>query len=245
MKSVVRIYIFLFLLIPFCGFGQDEEINVLFVGNSFTYFWNVPQLVQSMAQSQDVAIVTRQSTAGGATWEEHWTGKKNLNTKSKIAEGDWDYVVLQNHSTSSIDNLERFQKYGKEFNQLIRANGAEPMLYMTWAYKSNPLMQPAITKAYTDLGEEIMAEIVPVGPVFEKLRQLRPDIDLFFDDKHQTEYGSYVIALCFYKKLSGKSVLSIPSRLSSFDKTGELTHLIFIPEAEAKFLRQLVEEFEF
>ena len=245
MKIRYKYSFLLLLLIPLMGFTQADETKVLFVGNSFTYFWNVPQLVQSMAESQKVNILTRQSTAGGATWEEHWTGKKNLNTKSKIAEGDWDYVVLQNHSSSTIDNLERFHKYGKEFNELIRANDAKPMLYMTWAYKSNPLMQSTITKGYSDLATEINAEAVPVGPVFAKLRQLRPDIDLFFDDKHQTEYGSFVIALCFYKKLSGKSVLSIPSRLSTLDKTGELTHLIFIPEAEAIFLRQLVEEFEF
>ena len=144
-----------------------------------------------------------------------------------------------------MDHLERFNKRGKLFNELIRANNAKPLLYMTWAYKSNPLMQALITKGYQDLANEINAEIVPVGPVFEKLKHLRPDIELFFDDKHQTEIGTYVIALLFYKKLSGKSVLKIPNRLSTINKDGEVTHLIFIPSTTGKFLGQLVEEFEF
>jgi len=155
--------LFLYLLFQSAGLAQSDTLRVLFVGNSFTYFWNVPQVVQSMATSQEVAIITSQSTAGGATLEHHWNGDRNLKTIERIKEGIWDYVVLQNHSSSSIDNPEKFKEYGMKLGELARAHGAEPLYYMTWAYKSNPLMQNAITKGYKDLAKTMEAGYVPVG----------------------------------------------------------------------------------
>jgi len=192
--------LFLYLLFQSAGLAQSDTLRVLFVGNSFTYFWNVPQVVQSMATSQEVAIITSQSTAGGATLEHHWNGDRNLKTIERIKEGIWDYVVLQNHSSSSIDNPEKFKEYG-------------------------------------------MAGYVPVGLIFEKIRNTRPDVDLFFDDKHQTSVGTYIIGLAFYKYLSGKTVDRIPNRISTVDAAGESTHLVFVLAPDGKYFRQLVDDY--
>ena len=38
-------------------FTQERTpIKILFVGNSFTFFWNMPELVSAMAESQGVSI---------------------------------------------------------------------------------------------------------------------------------------------------------------------------------------------
>ena len=71
MKAKNTFFLLFLFLIPLCTYSQESETKVLFGGNSFTYFWNVPQLVQSMAESQNVTIRTSQSTTGGATWEDH------------------------------------------------------------------------------------------------------------------------------------------------------------------------------
>ena len=50
MKVFLRI---LLLLIPFLFFGNHtfskDSINVLFVGNSFTYFYNLPLVLNEMS----------------------------------------------------------------------------------------------------------------------------------------------------------------------------------------------------
>ena len=46
---------------------------------------------------------------------------------------------------------EEFYEYGKKFADLVKSKGAQPVFMQTWAYKSNPLMQPAITAAYGNL----------------------------------------------------------------------------------------------
>ena len=83
----------LLLILAFCIlsnpiFSQEEKspIKILFVGNSFTFFWNMPQLVSAMAESQGVSINSYQSTVSGSSLEQHWKGEKGSITRKKIDE---------------------------------------------------------------------------------------------------------------------------------------------------------------
>ncbi|MCB9331775.1 MAG: hypothetical protein H6574_11875 [Lewinellaceae bacterium] len=239
------VFIIAVLLAPaFASAQQGDTLRVLFVGNSFTYFWNLPQVVQAMATSQGKAIITRQSTAGGSSLEDHWNGAKGLKTKALIEAGGWDYVVLQDHSQRPIDAPESFMEYGKKFGELIRSKGAEPLYFTTWAYASNPLMQPALTEGYAKLAGAMRADLIPVGPLWATVRQARPDLDLFFDDKHPTAVGTYLIGLAFLKKLTGLPLGKIPDRITTTDNSGELTYLLFVLPEDGDFLRQIVGEFD-
>ncbi len=236
----------LVFLLPFSLFSQEEEsVNVLFVGNSFTYFWNMPQLVKAMGENRGVPLSIHQSTVGGSNLKQHWEGGKRTVTRKLIKEGKWDYVILGDHSLSTINTPERFEEYGKKFSELIRSVGAEPIFYVTWAYKSNPLMQPTITKAYLELAHKVNAKVIPVGPIWMKARNLRPDLNLYFDDKHPSSDGSYLIALIVYKALTGKSISKIPNRVTTLDKDGEKLYLSFVLPETASFFKQLVKETNF
>lgn len=241
----------LFLLLAFhllalTAFAQEKAPKrVLFVGNSFTYFYNLPQVVSAMARSQDWVLETRQSTVGGSNLEQHWKSQRGAMTKSLIENQDWDYVVFNNHSLSAIDQPEAFMEYGKKFAQLVKDRGAKPVFMMTWAYQSNPLMQAEVTAMYRRLGEEADADVVPAGPLFAEARSLRPDLDLFFDDKHPSSNGTYLLGLAFYKYFSGAALANVPKRLTTKDEDGEKLYLIFMHQEDADFLQQLVDEHEF
>lgn len=243
---LIRRYLFLLAVsscASVCLTAQADTVRVLFVGNSFTYFYNLPQMVSAMGETQGVPLFTRQSTVGGSDLEQHWKGEKGTNTMAILAGGTWDYVVLNNHSRSAIDTPESFMQYGKLFADRIREAGAKPIFMMTWAYDSNPLMQSEITRMYETLAADAGAVFVPGGPLFAGARKWRPDLDLFFDDKHPSYNGTYLLALAFYKHLSGKTVLDIPDRLTTTDHYGEKIYLVFMRDEDATFLRQLVEEF--
>ena len=234
------------LLIGNSVFAQDnKQTDILFVGNSFTYFWNMPQMLEAMAEEQGINIKTTQSTVGGSTLEEHFNQKKNTQTIKILDSVKFDYVILQDHSLATIDNLKDFEEYSKKLSDIIRKRGAQPVLYMTWGYHSNPLLQDKITPAYNDMAKELNAKVIPVGPIFMKARQLRPDLNMYFDDKHPSPEGSYLIALVFYKAFTGKSVLGIPDRLTTKAYDGEPLYLMFMDSETGEFLRQLVEGFEF
>ena len=235
----------IFLLGSYPAHSQPDTVRVLFVGNSFTYFNNLPQMVSAMAASQGLAIFTRQSTVGGSSLEQHWKGEKGANTMAILESAEWDYVVLNNHSLSAIDDPDSFMEYGRKFAERIREKGAKPVFMMTWAYKSNPLMQDKITEMYKRLAAETGSDYVPCGPLFASARQWRPDLELFSDDKHPSPNGTYLLALAFFKHLSGKTVMGIPERLATKDLFGEKLYLVFMNKDDAKFLQQLTEEFDF
>ncbi|WP_224485392.1 hypothetical protein [Robertkochia aurantiaca] len=223
---------------------QQEDEKVLFIGNSFTYFWNMPDLVEAMAKDQGVNLYTDHSTVGGSNLKQHWEEEKETQTRKRLEAISYDRAVLQDHSLSTIDHTERFQEYGERFIELLRNKGTEPLLYMSWAYDSNPLMQDKITQEYLALGKKHNLQVVPAGLVIEKARQLRPDLDLFFDDKHPSADGAYLIALVFYKALTGKSISEIPNRLYSEGDFGERHYLCFVLPETGDFFRDLVEQFD-
>jgi hypothetical protein len=224
---------------------EESPKRILFVGNSFTYFFNLPQVVGAMGNHQGVVLETRQSTVGGSNLEQHWKGEKGTTTMARLENEPWDYVVFNNHSLSAINTPESFLEYGRKFAALVQQKGAKPVFMMTWGYDSNPLMQPEITRMYNKLAEETGAAVVPCGPMFESARRWRPELSLFFDDKHPSSNGTYLLALAFYKYFSGKSVMDIPHRITTSDRNGEKLYLLFMLPEDAAFLKQLVEEFEF
>ena len=251
MKKITSIlFLAICLIAIFCNpsFSQQEErkpIRVLFVVNSFTYFFNLPQVVSSMAESQGIEIITRQSTVGGSNLEEHWKEQKGTRTRQLLDSMTWDYVVLNNHSTSAIDTPDDFMEYGTKFIELIRSKGAKPIIMQTWGYKSNPLMIRPIMDGYKKLVNSTNSAFVPAGELFMEARKWRPDLELFHDDKHPSSNGTYMLGLAFFKYFTGLSTTDIPFRLTTTDKDGEKLYLLFMSQEDADFLQQLVDDFDF
>ena len=236
----------LLIFLAFTAKGQVQDTSrILFVGNSFTFFYNMPQGVQAMCLEKGVPVISRQSTVGGSTLEQHWKEQKDTQTRKMIEDHEWDYIVFQNHSMSSIKDSASFMEYGLKFAELAGTKGAKPIFMMTWAYDSNPLMQDRITEMYRMLADKADAYLVPVGEIFRECRNTLPQMDLFFDDKHPSEKGTYLIALTFTKFFTGQNTLGLPYRITTTDRNGEKLYLYFLHKEEAKYLQQLVDTFEF
>ena len=87
-------FLTLALLFPLFGSAQQNK-NVLFLGNSYTYGNNLPQLLADIAESKGDSLYHDQNTPGGYTLNGHST---NSNSIGKIQLGGWDHVVLQDQS---------------------------------------------------------------------------------------------------------------------------------------------------
>ena len=222
--------------------AQQDTLKVLFIGNSYTYFWNLPQLLSAMGESQGVPMMVRQSTVGGSNLEQHWKRERNTQSRGLIENGDWDYVVMNNHSMSTIETPEDFDEYGKFFAELIKSKGAKPVFYMTWARKGKPEMQNTITKGYNSLAERTKSNVVPVGPLWIKSIENRPELELYFPDgSHPSPEGTYLNALAFYKFFTGENTSEIPPRLTRIDKDGETLYLAMLMQETADYLQNLVD----
>jgi hypothetical protein len=92
-----------------------------------------------------------------------------------------------------------------------RANGSEPMLFMSWAYQDKPEMTEQLAAEYVVAGRENKALVVPAGLAFAKSIAKRPDLNLYAPDKrHPSLAGTYlgaavVMASVFKKSPVGNS----------------------------------------
>lgn len=225
--------------------AQKDSTRILFVGNSFTYYYNLSQVVAAMAKTQGLVLETRQSTVGGSSLKEHWNSEKGTKTRMMLDSFKWDYVVFNNHSLATFDSTGLFMEYSKKFADLARAKGAVPVFMETWAYKANPLMINTISTSYQALSDELKVDVVPCGQLFSEARKWRPDLEMFSDEKHPSFNGTYLLGLAFFKYFTGKRTAGIPTRLSTLDTNGEKLYLIFMNQEDADFLQQLVDEFNF
>ena len=183
---------------------EEPPARVLFVGNSFTYYNNslhkhYRQLVWASGIHTPETARSRIKTISGGRLPEHAGGFENV-----LAAEDWDVVVMQGHSLGPIseDTAEPFREAARNFAGFAREQGTRPVFFMTWAYTGNPEMTALLDKAYTDIGRELDAEVVPVGLAFEKVTTERPDISLRTEDaRHPSRAGTYLAACTFFAAL--------------------------------------------
>src|SRR5204863_10116247 len=121
---------------------------------------DLPGLITQLAAAKGKSIEHRLICAGGATLRTHWNAGE---AGKAIAGGGYDAVVLQEQSTLPIKNAKRMHENVRLFDEAIKAAGAKMILYMTWARQHAPETQQAITDAYTSIGRELGAPVVPVG----------------------------------------------------------------------------------
>jgi hypothetical protein len=200
----------------------DVPRNVLFVGNSFTYYNNgLHHHYRALLGSALPGVASegraRILTISGGRLAEHRGGLQSM-----LAAGNWDVVVLQGYSRGPIDDATagEFREAARDYAKLIRKSGAEPVFFMTWAYTGEPDMTGLLYAAYTGIGDELGAQVVPVGLAFATVTTERPDIVLrIADAKHPTVAGTYLAACTFFAALQGQSPVGIDYTAGLDDET--------------------------
>ena len=179
--------------------------RILFIGNSYTSRNQLPRLVADIAAGaehpSDVqfdAIV-----AGGASLRRHW----NAGVAQKaLAATPWHFVVLQEQSTLPLKNAKRYHENVRLFDAEITKRGAKTVLYLTWSRQQSPTSQTDITRAVEEIGAEINARVVPVGPAWHAAMREIAGLNLYVDDgSHPTAAGSYLAACVFFVRLFDES----------------------------------------
>jgi len=223
--------------------AQQKEMKVLFVGNSYTYGYNLPHIVSIISAETSTLLITRKSVIGGASLKEHWEGGRELQTKGIIAEGGFDVVVLQDFSMAAMNNPDTSMKYIHLFANFIRFHGAKPYLFNTWAREKVPQFQAEIDAMYEVAAREYGAIRVPVGPAWELAMDLRPSVDLFTSDgSHPNELGCMLSASVFVRTICGELPDMVPSLYRIEDAYGETVRLMNHNPEEAEFCRRIANE---
>ncbi|MEZ5691532.1 MAG: hypothetical protein R3D71_07700 [Rickettsiales bacterium] len=224
---------------------EKYELSVLFIGNSYTYYNNMPAMLIKMAQSDPnnhTHFIVQSATRGGATLLDHLNNKK---IPELISSRKWTYVIIQEQSAwavlpSYINTL----RSARSLNELIKQNGSKTIIFTTWArepeshwYKeakfsfmrSPDYMQKQINEKTLDIAQKIGINQIPIGDYWMAALQQKSDFPLYTKDgSHPSAAGSYLSALIFYRYLSGQSVKQITYKPDS------------VTAQQADFLKNLI-----
>jgi len=191
---------------------DSDPLRVLFIGNSYTYYHDMPTLIGQLAaaagevQPLDVGL----SVLSGASLQRHWERGEAV---TRMRQGGWDYVVLQEQSTLPIYNPSQMHEAVRLFDTAIREADARAVLFLTWARQNLPKQQSAISRAYFAIAEELGATVVPVGVAWQRAISERSDLVLHMKDQsHPSPLGAYLTACVFYAALYETSPVGLEVR---------------------------------
>ena len=178
-------------------------MKILFIGNSHTYYNDLPQMVKELFEYTGVKTHVTMSTEGGKGLIYH-CDRKDVNFN--IRHGEYDVVVLQDKATNF--NPEDFKQGGRTLmNNSLRECPARRVLYMIWSRRMEKEKQEIITRAYTELGTEIDAAVAPAGEVWHKILRETPEMESLLyrpDGNHATPLGSYLAAATLFYTITGR-----------------------------------------
>ncbi len=232
-KAILSITISITTLI---SFAQDS-VSVLFIGNSYTYVNNLPQMLVDLAASKGDIVYSSSQTAGGATFQYH---AGNPATYSAIQAEPWDYVVLQAQSQepsfpdSQVDT--QTLPYAVQLADSVYSSNfcSEILYFLTWGRENgDPQWQPISTydgmqarlrSAYLRFADSTQGSVSPVGAVWKYVRDNHPTIQLYSaDESHPSVAGTYLAACTFYTSVFRKS--PVGATYNSSLSAGEATIL--------------------
>lgn len=213
MKISLRLLL-LFLLVPFAGQARNraDSLRVLWIGNSYTFFNDLPAMVREIAATQGVKLSCTRCLKGGERFSGHL---KNPTVLRTLAAGGWDYVILQEQSSAPAMPTARVacEVYpaARMLDSLAHAGSpaVRTIFYMTWGHKNGSVyptdgyrladsyegMQERLITSYLEMTCDNDAWCAPVGMAWRQVRSERPDWTLYRQDCfHPSLLGSYLAA---------------------------------------------------
>jgi hypothetical protein len=216
-----KLTLLLLAVISIKNIAAQDTLSVLFIGNSYTSANNLPQLVQNLSTSAGKTLNIDSNMPGGFPLSSHLN---DATTFSKISQGNWDYVILQEQSQiPTIDYYRYNDMYPAmtDLKSVIEQYNpcAKIITYMTWGRRfggqqcdpsgtyCSPVfanfnhMQDSLTSAYLEISEQLNIQCAPVGVTWQNILNDTTLILHSNDNSHPNIDGSYVAALTIFSSI--------------------------------------------
>src|SRR5438105_7815951 len=206
--------------------GPDFPKTALFIGNSFFYYNNgmgghVSLLEKAADPEHKQDYRNTMVTIGGSGFDWHdvesyfrpnaignYSFDENNNVVFNKLDKLFDVAVMMDCSQCPIHPKLKsvFADYARKNSDIVRAKGAKPVFFMSWAYADKPEMTAQLAEAYTVAGNANNALVIPAGLAFARAREKQPELNLYAPDKrHPSLAGTYLAACTTFAALTGHS----------------------------------------
>ena len=228
--------------------------EVLFVGNSFTYFNDVDQIVQSIAQDLGLDITCSAVTEGAQHLIDTASSTDPVGQRFDAAlTKKYTHIILQEHSTTPVTNYGNFLSGVKKCLAKISDTQDSPKVYLysTWSYTSFassrslsiPESEMLLREAYANCAKATGTLVTNVGQAFSRVYSEYPSINLYHtDDKHPSFAGSYLSACVHVANMFGLDVRNTTFLGSGAERGNGTGAKQLVDEATATTLRKVAYE---
>lgn len=157
---------------------QSKQTNVLFIGNSLTYYNDMPKMLQEMFNETNPNINIEQITYPGFSLYAHLeniveeSSKDNIRTRKKsdqeitetekkIQEKDWDIIIMQTGGVTILIPEIRKKKVDPAIKEIMKLSNSNSrfILFNTWTtkidYPKEYCYPAAVINKYSKPGEKI------------------------------------------------------------------------------------------
>jgi hypothetical protein len=211
--------------------GPDFPKSEIFIGNSFFYYNNgmpghVSQLEKAADPDHKESYRATMVTIGGSGFDWHdvesyfrpnavgsYSFDEHNNVVFNKLDKLFDAAVMMDCSQCPIHPRLKtvFTEFAKKDSDIVRAHGAIPVFFMSWAYADRPEMTAQLAEAYTVAGNANNALVIPAGLAFARALSKQPELSLYVADKrHPTLAGTYLGACVVFAALTGRSPVGNP-----------------------------------
>lgn len=196
-----------------------ETKKILFIGNSFTFYNDMPSLFAQIASAAEENVIVESVTCGSHNLSQFADPADEYGAQvyAKLnARSDYDYVVLQEQSTRPLLSYDMFLDGARTLGKSIYATQDSCKIYMyaTWGfpeYNDKIVETSALLKtAYDNVAKQIDAKVCNVGTAFGAVYESNKEINLYnADNRHPSKEGSYLSACVHAATILGVDTRSL------------------------------------
>ena len=187
-------------------------MKILFIGNSYTFYNDMPKLLEALLYENGYDATVHSVTKGGRKLYANLAEGDEYNKRiaELVSKNSFDILFLQEQSYFPLVDAERFENAVGELKALVSAK--RTVLYATWGRKagcalldelsmSSEEMTDALHLAYEKAALTYNCEISPVGLAFKSLSDR---VELYSEDmSHPSYIGSALAAIVHYRTITG------------------------------------------
>ena len=191
---------------------SDDPLRILFIGNSYTFVNEMPEVFSELAELGDHDVNVTMLAKAGFSLKDH---AQDPETRKVLDSQSWDYVILQEKSDLPVLDREEMTHGVRQLDELTAGHGTKTILFMPWAYRDGlpsaeledyQAMQSLVSDAYLAVAGDFELSVAPVGIVWQAALERDPQLDLWSSDgSHPTPLGSYLAANVFYALIFSQS----------------------------------------
>ncbi|MFH2096261.1 MAG: T9SS type A sorting domain-containing protein, partial [Bacteroidota bacterium] len=201
------------LLILYANLWSQDTVSIFFIGNSFTYFNNMPGMVEDFAAEAGIPCYVQMHAPGGASVGDtaNYAHMDDPFVYDQINSSDWDFIVVQDNQGRFVLDYGVFSGASRTIeghlmlrDSALANNHCTRMVWFAgWGWKNGyppygntgtEVIQ-RIWANYTFLNDTAGEIISPIGAAWIRAINQLPQVDLWAaDETHPSVYGSYLTA---------------------------------------------------